>query len=178
MIVIYNSPRKRGFHDNTFLGVSLVMRQETIPEYGMIYRVPTQIAFSNSLCFPCVFPIWPHIFPVPIYVICDYYIHKTALSSSSKKIEIFAANIETSFTSRNREITTWAYHIPCVFPVFWQNFQIPCVFPDRDFFLTFSCFPCFLCGVGTLDIGRLVGGWGMGDGGSRGVWRVTKVWSV
>ena len=75
MCVIYNFPRKRGFHDYTFLGVSLVMRQETTPGYGMIYRVPTHIVFSNSLCFSC--------FP--------------ALPSSSVKMEIFTANIEKIF---------------------------------------------------------------------------------
>ena len=26
-------------------------------------RVPTHIVFSNSLCFPCVFPVRPQIFP-------------------------------------------------------------------------------------------------------------------
>ena len=39
-----------------------------------MYRVPTQIVFSK---IPCVFPVRPHIFPVPISIICDYYIHKT-----------------------------------------------------------------------------------------------------
>ena len=36
----------------------------------------------------CVFPVQPHIFAVPLYVICDYYIHKTDLidSSSFKQI--------------------------------------------------------------------------------------------
>ena len=29
---------------------------------------------------PCVFPVRPQIFPVPIYIICDYYIHKTDLA--------------------------------------------------------------------------------------------------
>ena len=32
-----------------------------------VRRVPTQIVFSNSLCFSCVFPVQPQIFPVPIY---------------------------------------------------------------------------------------------------------------
>ena len=31
-------------------------------------RVPTSISFSNSLRFPCFFPVRPQIFPVPIYV--------------------------------------------------------------------------------------------------------------
>ena len=85
---------------------------------------------------------------MPIYVICDYCIHQTDLvnisniSSFKKKLGIFAANIEIAFTFRIREFTTSANQIPCVFPVFWQNFQIPCVFPDRDFFGTiFPVFP-------------------------------------
>ena len=58
----------------------------------MLYRVPTQIAFSNSLCFPCLFPVQHQIFPVPIYVICDYYMHKTDLadlSSLKQKLDFF-----------------------------------------------------------------------------------------
>ena len=46
--------------------------------------------------------------PVPIYVICDYYIHKTDLADlfSLEKMEIFTANFEISFTFRIREFTT------------------------------------------------------------------------
>ena len=72
-------------------------------------RVPTQIAFSNSLCFPCFVLVRRQIFPVPIYVICDYYIHKTDwadLSSFKKNLEISAANYVISFTFRIREFTT------------------------------------------------------------------------
>ena len=48
---------------------------------------------------PCVFPVRPQIFPVPIYVICDYYIHKTNWQTyppskiNWKFLEIFAAKI-------------------------------------------------------------------------------------
>ena len=41
--------------------------------------VPTQIVYSNSLCFSRFFPIQLQIFPMPIYIICDYHIHKTDL---------------------------------------------------------------------------------------------------
>ena len=57
----------------------------------------------------CVFPVWQQIFPETIYVICDYYIHKTDLadlSSSQKYLEIFAVNFKISFTFRTREFTT------------------------------------------------------------------------
>ena len=46
--------------------------------------VPTQIVFLISLCFPCVFPVQPQIFPVPIYIICYYYIHKIDLADQSR----------------------------------------------------------------------------------------------
>ena len=45
------------------------------------FRVPTQITFSNSLCFSLS---ERKLFPVPIYVICDYYIHKTDLAPFPK----------------------------------------------------------------------------------------------
>ena len=38
---------------------------------------------------PCVFPVRPQIFPVPIYMICDYYIHKTDLADLSSLIFFF-----------------------------------------------------------------------------------------
>ena len=105
------------------------------------YRVPTQIVFSNSLCFPRFFPVQPQIFPVPIYIICNYYIHKTMLAdlfSFWKKEKIFAENIAISFPFRIREFYNLMPTKFPVFPVFWQNFQIPCVF-----FWPFSLF--YLC---------------------------------
>ena len=32
---------------------------------------------------PCVFPVQPRIFPVPIYIICEYYKHRTDLADLS-----------------------------------------------------------------------------------------------
>ena len=63
---------------------------------------------------PCVFPVFslsikPQIILVPIDIICEYYIHKTELADLSifwKKMEISAANIAISLTSRIREFTT------------------------------------------------------------------------
>ena len=49
------------------------------------------------------------VYPVQIYVICDYYIYKTDLTrliQLQKKLEIFVANIVISFTFRIREFTT------------------------------------------------------------------------
>ena len=62
------------------------------PPFTQPYRVPTQIVFE----IPCVFPVQLQIFPVPIYIICDYYIHKTELvdlSSFLEKNGIFCGNI-------------------------------------------------------------------------------------
>ena len=110
-------------------------------------RVPTQIAFSNSLCFPCFFSIRLQIFPVPIYVICDYNIHKTDLadiSSFKNNWEFVATNIEISFTFRIREFTTRANQIPCILATF----------PNSLFSLTGICcdhFPCFPCAVYSIN---------------------------
>ena len=57
------------------------------------------------------FSPFDHKFAVPIYVICDYYIHKTDLADSS------------TFKKKKK-----------------KKFQIPCVFLDREFFGTFSLF--------------------------------------
>ena len=57
-----------------------------VPLTGYPLKLYFQIVFS--LFFPCQ----PHIFPVPIYVICDYYIHQTDLadlSSFKKNLEIW-----------------------------------------------------------------------------------------
>ena len=77
----------------------------------MVSRATTQIAFSNFLCFPVFFPMRPQIFPVPIYVICEYwpYLHKTYLAdlSTIKKIFIsFAENIEYLLPYSIREFKT------------------------------------------------------------------------
>ena len=40
-----------------------------------------QGTYSN--CMFSVFPVQPQIFPVPIYVTCDYYINKTDLADLS-----------------------------------------------------------------------------------------------
>ena len=81
---------------------------------------------------------------MPIYVICDYYIHQTDLvdvSSFNFFFLIFTANIEISFPLESGNLQLGQTK----FPVFWQHFQIPCVFPDRDFFYHFPC------AVGTLN---------------------------
>ena len=56
---------------------------------------PFKLHFQNSLCIPCP----TANFPVPIYMICDYYIHNTDLVdlSSLKKIGNFHGKYQNSF---------------------------------------------------------------------------------
>ena len=85
---------------------------------------------------PCVFPVRRQIFPVPIYVICDYYIHKTDLTVKRQH-----------FVGRfSRQISKYLLHLE------WESLQLEQTkFPV--FSLTgifFGHFPCFPCAVGTL----------------------------
>ena len=84
------------------------------PLYARPYRgKSTQGTHSNFifefLVFPCVFPVCLQIFPMPIYIICEYNIHRTDLADLSsfwKKMDFFAATIAISFTFRIRTFTT------------------------------------------------------------------------
>ena len=104
------------------------------------FRVPTQIVFSNSLFFPCLTANFPCANLRHLWLLHAQNCFDRPIQLLEKKKKNSATNITLSFTFRIREFTTWANKISCVFPVFWQNFQIPCVFPDRDFFLPFSLF--------------------------------------
>ena len=69
---------------------------------------------------PCVFPVRQQIFPVSIYVICDYNIHKTDLADLS------SLNLFWRFSRK-----IWKYLLTLEsgnlqleqtkFPVFWKN---------------------------------------------------------
>ena len=112
---------------------------------------------------PCVFPARPQIFPVSIYIICEYYIHRTDLadlSSFRKKNVVFFLRQLSQYPllleSEHLQLELTKYP---VFPVFRQH--SPCfhniskfpVFSMREFFLAiFSCFPC---AVGTLSYAKL-----------------------
>ena len=102
-----------------------------------------------SLCFPCVFPGRPQIFPVPIYIICDY--NNTKLTwetypASGKKLFLLwqISQCLLLFESEHLSLEQKKFpvfslcfdKIPCVL----TKFPIPCVFPDRDFFWPFSLF--------------------------------------
>ena len=110
---------------------------------NMVVRVPTQIVFSNSLCFPCVFPVQLLIFPVTIYLICDYYIHKTDLvdlSSFWEKKGIFLQQISqyplllesehSQLEQAKFPVISLCFDKILKFPVFSLCFdKIPGVFP-------------------------------------------------
>ena len=97
---------------------------------------------------PWVFPVRWQIFPVPIYVICDYYIHKTELADLSSlkknKFEDFGGKFRNIFYLWNQEIYNLS-NPNCLcfgkissFPVFSLTGNL------------FGHFPCFPCAVGTL----------------------------
>ena len=115
-----------------------------------LHRVPTQISFSNSLCFPCFFPVRPQIFPVPIYLICDYYIHKTDLAKFStlkNKLEVFrnfrSKNLNICYLSNQGIYNLSKLNSLC----FGKISKFPVFSLTRNFF---GHFPCFPCAVGTL----------------------------
>ena len=114
-------------------------------------RVPTQIVFSNSLCFPCVFPVQSQIFPVPIYIICDYYIDETDLADLLGQKWKFSRQIlqyPLLLESGNLQLEQTK------FPVFSLCFGKISKFPVFSltgiFWGRFPSFPSFPCAVGTL----------------------------
>ena len=111
-------------------------------------RVHTQIEFSNSLCVPCVFPVQPEIFPVPIYVICEYYIHKTDLPDLSTLKKIFK-NIFYPIQSGNLQLDQTKF---LAFSLCFGNIsKLPLFSLTAIFCWYFPCFPRFPCAVGTLS---------------------------
>ena len=90
---------------------------------------------------PCVFPVRPHIFPVPIYIICECYIHRTDLADLSSfwenKYFFFAATIAIFLLLESDHLQLELTKFP-VFSLCLD--KIPCVFPDRELFWPFSLF--------------------------------------
>ena len=81
---------------------------------------------------------------MPIYIICEYYIHRTDLADLWI---FFASTITISFTFRIRTFTTWANKIPCVslcldkIPCVLTKFPNSLCFPWQGFLL--AIFPVF-----------------------------------
>ena len=92
------------------------------------------------LQIPCVFPVRLQIFPVPIYIICECYIHRTDLADLSsfwKKIDFFLRQLS------QYPLLLESEHLQLElikFPVFSLCLdKIPCVltnFPNSLFTLT------------------------------------------
>ena len=110
-----------------------------VGEAETLCRVPTQIVFSNSLCFPCPTANFPCANLHNLWLLHTQNWLGRPIMLLEKKWISFAANIAISFTFRFRAFTIWANKIRCVFPVFWQNsLCFPCVltkFPNS------LCFP-------------------------------------
>ena len=106
------------------------------------FRVPTQIAFSNSLSFPCFFPCSN---------LCNVWLLYTQ-NWLGRYIQLL---------KRNRKFLRWISQYPLPFesgnfqleqtklPVFWQSFQILCISLTGNIF---GHFPCVPCAVGTLPL--------------------------
>ena len=110
--------------------ISLVLgRKRQDCSLRTITGYPLELHFK----IPCVFPVWPQIFPVPIYMICDYYIY-AKLTSEIFKYSLQIPKYLLLLESGNLRVEQTK------FPVFWPNFQIPCVFPDREYLRPFSLF--------------------------------------
>ena len=123
---------KKTFFLFNFLNMHILVNFKTLPTPA---GYPLELHFQ----IPCVFPLRLQVFPVPIYVICDYYIHKTNLadlSSFKENLKIFAANIWKYFTFRLREFRTWAKPNSLCFG---KISKFP-VFSLTEFFLPFSLF--------------------------------------
>ena len=90
--------------------------QKVTRETDLSIQGPTQIVFSNSLCFPCVFPVQPQILHMAIYVICD-------VNSLFKKCR--CSQQITQYPLPRVSGNLQLEQTKCVFPVFWQNFKFP-----------------------------------------------------
>ena len=97
-----------------------------------MYRVPTQIVFSNSLCFTCPIANFPCANLHHLWLLHRRNWLGRPIQLLGKIMEIFAANIAVSFTFRIREQNSLC---------FGKIFK----FPDRNFFGPFSLFS--LCRV-------------------------------
>ena len=89
----------------TFNKTSPTFPLECLDEHDFTFPQKTHMYFSGyplKLYFQihCVFPVQLQIFPVPIYIICDYYIIKLSWQMYP------ASEKKKSFTFRIREFTT------------------------------------------------------------------------
>ena len=104
-------------------------------------RVPTQIAFSNSLCFPCMTVNFPCANLRDLWLLHTLNCLIQILRKNGKFLRQIPKYLLLLGSGKLQLEQT-------KFPVFWQNFQIPCLFPDRDFFWPFFLFSLFSLGRG------------------------------
>ena len=137
--------------------MSCVTFKKSIVSHGTVFliiRVPTQIVFSNSLCFPCPIANFPCANLHHLWLLHRQNWLGRPIELLGKKMKIFVANIAVSFTFRIGEFTTWANKnslcFPCVlakFPnslcFFFSIFLVspvpwvPCIFH-----VSFNLSPC------------------------------------
>ena len=107
---------------------------------------PPRSGYPLKLSFQihCVFPVRPQIFPVPIYILCEYYIHRTDLVDLSsvwkflflQQLSQYPLLLESEHLQL--ELTKFPVFSLCLdkmskFPVFSMT---------GNFFGHFPCFPC------------------------------------
>ena len=104
---------------------------------------------------PCVFPVQSQIFPVPIYIICDYYIDETDLADLSNfwgKNGNFHGKYRSILYLENQGIYNLSKQNSLGFPWVLAKFPNSLCFPSQGIFIGhFPCFSCFPCAVGTLN---------------------------
>ena len=106
------------------------MRRKIVPFRLKENRVPTQIAFSNSLS-DCKFSL------------CQFTSFVTMTYTNLTWQTYPLIQLQKYFGEFSRQILKYLLPLEpgnlqleqTKLPVFRQNFQIPCFFPDRDFFL-------------------------------------------
>ena len=134
--------------------MSSVIRNSAMP-VGRCNTVTRMTGYPLILYFqiPCVFPVQPQIFPVPISIICDCYIYTKltwqTFPASGKKWKFLQQILQypLPMASGNLQLEQTK------FPMFSLHFGIVSKFPVFSLTGNFLChFPCFPCAVGTLLI--------------------------
>ena len=130
--------RRLAIHVLTWHSLCLLCLFTVIFPFLSIDAVSPGYPLKLHFQIPFVFPIRLQIFPVLIYVICDYttYTKRTWQTYPASKSfwEMFTANKKYLLCLESGHLQLAQNK----FPVFWKHFQIPCVFPDRVFFGLFS----------------------------------------
>ena len=69
------------------VGAPVMLMKDTMSQCFSFQVEPhTGYPLKSHFQIPCLFPVRQQIFPVPIYMICDYFIDKTELADLSSLI--------------------------------------------------------------------------------------------